>query len=198
MKYFYSMLIVISLVSCKTIKPLEPGTEPPLKKVTLDQFMNNELSKSLPISFLIPQEYELAKIEAPLTYAYWMTPDGAEQVGQTKDLPVGSGWLYGKVTMSVGYDETSDKFLGTENLKEQARIGGFSLIKSERFSVSDFPVMTLEMEHNASGKTLYSLYIGMKLETNAIYLSYREPTGKKAVGRYVWDNLINSMKSSAQ
>ncbi len=196
MKNLFYALIAVLVVGCKTIETMAPGSEPTLKEVTLDEFMNNGLSKSIPISFAIPEEYIHAELDAPMTYSYWMPSEKVQTARDSKDMPTDTGWIYGKVTLSVGYDEKSDKFIGADNLEQQAKMGGFTNVISERMEVGGYPILTLEMKHEKSGKQIYSMYIGMKLETNTIYLAYRAPKSEEALGRYVWSNLKSTMKSN--
>ena len=74
-------------------------------------------------------------------------------------------------------------------------MSGFTNVISERSEIGGYPILTLEMKHEKSGKQIYSMYIGMKLETNTIYLAYRAPKNEEALGRYVWSKLKSTIKS---
>ncbi|MDO8311590.1 MAG: hypothetical protein Q7T25_06595 [Sideroxyarcus sp.] len=100
----------------------------PAKRVSFDDFMYQSLSVSIPLTLLVPAEYELAKLDAPVSYSYWMTPDSAKATEQTHDLPKSTGYMYGKLSLSVGYDATSDSFPGMENFKADAEAQGLVVV----------------------------------------------------------------------
>ena len=186
------------LLGCKAapVPPvaLTPGTEPALKSISMDEFMNNGLSKSIPLQFDIPASYSHADMRAPITYSYWMPSHKVEQVKTTKNMPTDTGWMYGKITLSVGYDEKAGKFIGVDNLEQQAKMGGFSSVKSEQRDVNGYPVLFLELTSKEEGKTVRSMYVGMKLETNTIYIAYRAPKDSPEEGEYVWSRVKSSLR----
>ena len=69
-------------------------------------------------------------------YAYWMTSKDAKVLKKTEYLPQEDGYMYGKISMGVGYDQEKDFFIGFEepkSMKEQEEY--FSDIVTERLRV---------------------------------------------------------------
>lgn len=104
-----------------------------VKSVPFHTFMNSSLFANVPLSVLIPAEYQFANLNAaPPTYSYLMTPEGAEAVRKTGDLPVSTGFNFGKISTDVGYDAAMDVFIGAEGLESQAKAAGFTDVSFER------------------------------------------------------------------
>lgn len=189
-----AMLILAGLfmVACDKTANKTNGN-PNLKIVTVSEFMNNSLSKKIPVQFKIPEHYDYADVGSPITYSYWMPKNKIQLVKTTRNMPVDTGYMYGKVSLSIAYDKTTRKFIGVEKLKQHAQAGGFSNVKFTRVEVGGYPVLFIEMKQKKTGKQLYSLYLGMQLATNTLYITYRPPANKPAVGFYVWESFKKSM-----
>jgi hypothetical protein len=170
------------------------------KRVSLDEFMNNKLSVSIPITLSIPASYIHADIEAPLTYSYWMPKDKVAKAKENQDLPADTGWIYGNISLSVGYDQTTCEFFGDDghSLNQVLSASGYRVLVGERIVVNGHPVLFLYVEEKKTGKRFYTLYIAMMLETNNIFIAYRPPLDDAKTGAYVWSQLVKTIKESNQ
>lgn len=168
----------------------------PTKRVAFDDFMYQSLSVSVPLTLLVPAEYELAKLEAPVSYSYWMTPDGAKAVGQTHDLPKSTGYMYGKLSLSVGYDATTDSFAGMENFKAEAEAQGFVVVSVSKQKINGHTILFTEVKPKGENRTIYAMYVALNLSTNTAYLAYVPPRSDPDQNECFWKELKEGLGSS--
>ena len=188
-------LTSLFLIACNNSANKTSGN-PNLKIVTLHKFMNNSLSKKIPVQFKIPEHYMYASVGSPIAYSYWMPKDKIQLVKTTNNMPIDTGYMYGKISLSVAYDMASKKFTGIDKIKQHAQTNNFSNVKFTRGEVAGYPVLFIEMKQKRTGTQLYSLYLGLKQSSNTLYITYRPPANKAAVGLYVWENFKKSFKAS--
>ena len=128
-----------------------------VKSVPFHTFMNSSLFANVPLSVLIPAEYQFANLNAaPPTYSYLMTPEGAEAVRKTGDLPVSTGFNFGKISTDVGYDAAMDVLLARKNLshRPRPRVSLMSVL-SEPLS-NGHALIFVEMTEKTSRKKIYA------------------------------------------
>ena len=157
----------------------------PSKRVPLDTFMNHSLSVSVPLDVLVPADYERAALDDIWqTYSYWMPPAMVAGARQAKNLPRATGYMYGKISLDAGYDPASGTFKGTQDMESAMAAAGYSDIHSEREKTNDHAVLFFDALKD--GRRLYSMYVALNVETNAVYVSYVAPSGDPATGECFW------------
>lgn len=167
----------------------------PVKRVSFDDFMHQSLSVSIPLTLLVPVEYEFADIESPVSYSYWMKPEGAKIARETKDLPKATGYMYGKLSLGVGYDIASDTFPGMENFKAKSEAQGFVDVSVSQQKINGHSTLFTQLSLKSNGRKVYGMYVAMNLSTNTIYLSYVPPTDAPNQNECFWEALKASLVS---
>ncbi len=178
------------LVGCATPEPVSVQE---YKRVSLDEFFAGQIV-SIPLSFEIPAQYVHAtRLKEPVAYSYWMQSNEVAGVVRSDNLPVKTGYLYGKVSMNVGFDQRKGKFSDEDAFEGQLAKAGMTLVEQKRFEVNGYPVWSLIVRQK-DGKVIYSMYIAMLIESNALYIVYRPPTNDLATGRAAWNRFISSIE----
>jgi len=168
------------------------------RDVSFDDFMDHSLSVSIPLTIPMPVAYQHAPIEgAPSTYSYWMLPGETDSVQKTGDMPVKTGYVYGKISTDVGYDQSSDTFSGSENMKQQLEGHGLHLISSERIKVNGYAIMLMQIMFKAKNMKIYSMYVGTNAGTSAVYVNFHPPANDIALGDCYWQALKSTLLASA-
>lgn len=163
------------------------------QRVTLDRFFAGQTA-SMPLSLEIPAAYVHAEgLEIPDTYSYWMQEQDVAAVVKTQDLPARSGYIYGKVSLDVGFDKTTGKFTSEDKFEADMAEAGMKVMEKKRFDVKGYPVLASILKAK-DGTIVCSMYLGMLIETNALYFGYIPPRNNLATGRAVWNHLLESIR----
>lgn len=180
--------------------PLAAGAEPaPLKTVPLGDFMQNQLRVPIGLPLPVPAEYEPAKLAAArVSYSYWMRPEDAEKANASGSLPADNGFMYGKISLDVGYDRAKDLFIGAEEPESIAKARKvFSAIELERYRFGEHAVLLMTLAAPESNKLVYAMYVATNIETNVVYVALRPANDSREVGDQVWASLKASLVKSA-
>jgi hypothetical protein len=195
------MVLVRSVAFCAGLiaSSLSQARDPvELKSIPLDSFMQNSLAVSIPLSIPVPVAYEAATLRgSPVGYSYWMNPQDAKSVEKTGDLPAKNGYMYGKVSLDVGYDKSKDIFIGAEDPQsiEKAKTV-FSDVKIERLKVADHAVLLVTMSQKQTGKFAYAMYVATGIDTNTVYVAFRPAGNSGEIGEFVWSALRQKLGSN--
>ncbi|MDP1633303.1 MAG: hypothetical protein Q8L69_01315 [Gallionellaceae bacterium] len=186
------MLKLICLLSLIASIAIAAENTVPFKTVPLDEFMQNQLAIKLPIPVPVVEAYQASKLPgAPVGYSYWMRPEDVEAVKTSGDLPSEHGYMYGKITQSVGYDKSKDMFVGAEDPQSLAKAKSyFPTLTLERYQFDGHAILLVKMASADAKKIAYAMYIATNLETNVIYIALRPPRNSEEVG----DALFESAK----
>ena len=159
-----------------------------LKPVPLLEFMQGDLIQTYPITILVPTEYmpfEFAT-DAPGKY-FWMRSKDAKKAEEKNELPIKKGFMYGKITMNVGYDASKDLFIGIEDAKTQKEMSHyFDDFSMQRTNANGYPVLLVKMINKELKNPSYLMYIASKVSTNVIVIAYIPPKYSVEKGDYVW------------
>lgn len=167
-----------------------------LKTVSVDEFFAGQL-KPLPLKLDIPKEYVHAKdLKVDESYTYWMLPQAIKPAADTGDLP-STGYLWGKISLDVGYLAEQKKFSHEDGLKAELAAGGHELVAQKRRDAGGYAVIASIVNYkleDGSRRLIYSAYIATRIETNCIFLSYSPPSDfSKQQASQVWDRIIDSI-----
>jgi hypothetical protein len=159
------------------------------RQVPFDEFMKGLLTMSIPLEVPVPKGYEPAPFGSEaLAYSYWMLPKEVANARRSKDLPVRTGYMYGKLSLDVGYDARKDVFLGVEDARETFLAHGMSDLHLERAKVGRHALLFMDVVLTKVDRKIYSVYIALNAATNAAYLTYVPPKNDRALGDYYWKN----------
>lgn len=143
------------------------------KRVPLDQFYAGKIS-TMPLSIELPSEYDYAdQLKVPVTYAYWMRRQDMGRAAQGS-LPSGNGYIYGKVSLDVGYDAATESF-GEENIEAQLKQAGIEILNKKRYEVAGYPALNMEIRA-PNGSLVCAMYVATLVSSNTLYIGYR-PAG---------------------
>jgi hypothetical protein len=178
------MLMLGCLLSLNTSFSVAVENSVKFKTVPLDEFMQNQLAIKLPIPIPVVEAYQASKLPgSPVGYSYWMRPEDVEAVKTSGDLPSEHGYMYGKITQSVGYDKSKDMFIGVEDPQSLAKAKSyFPTLMLERYQLDGHAILLVKMASADAKKIAYALYIATNLDTNVIYIALRPPRNSEEVG----------------
>jgi hypothetical protein len=173
MKRIFALSLLV-LAGCSTAPQTSVSSaQSSFQRVELREFFAEKVIP-LPLSMEIPGEYAYARdLPVPLDYAYWMRASDV-QAARQGTLPAGNGFIYGKISLDVGYDVARDSF-GEESLESEMSAAGMQLHKKKRHRVGAFPVLDLEIVA-PGGTRVCARYIATLVSTNVLYIAYR-PAG---------------------
>lgn len=88
------------------------------KRLSFDQFFDGQL-EPIKLSLEIPAQYVHAEgLGVPDdSYSYWMEGREVAGVKETMALPSKTGYIYGKLSMEVGFDQKTNRFTNEEDLE---------------------------------------------------------------------------------
>lgn len=153
--------------------------------VPFDTFMRHTLVASVPIEVPVPRRYEVAGFGSEaLGYAYWMLPKEMRQAEKTQNLPARTGYMYGKLSLEVGYDPATDKFLNVD--MESAAPGAFSSVQMYRATARGHAMLFIEVTLAKMDRKIWMLYVALNRETQAAYLTYIPPKNDFRLGDCHW------------
>lgn len=188
-KLFWLPIVALLAPLCSLARePLE------LKTVSLTEFMQDNLPTPIALPVPVPNDYEPASTpDAPLGYSYWMRPKDAQKASRTGKLPSKNGYMYGKISLEVGYDKDSDMFIGAEDpgFLSQAK-STFTSLTMERCRFESYPVLLFTAEMPGSRNLVYAAYVATGIDTNTVYLAVRPPKNSRAIG----DQIFRALKAS--
>ncbi|MFZ2276781.1 MAG: hypothetical protein WAW39_03235 [Prosthecobacter sp.] len=167
-----------------------------MKTVSIDEFFAGQL-QPLPLKLDVPKDYVHAEgLEVNESYTYWMLPQAIKPAADTGDLPQ-TGYVWGKISLDVGYFAEKKKFSHEETLKSELAAAGLELVAQKKRNVGGYAVIAYILKYkqeDSSRRLIYSAYIATNIETNCIYLSYSPPSDfSKEQAAKVWDAIIDSI-----
>ncbi len=175
------------------------AAEVEMKTVSIDDFFAGQL-QPLPLHLDIPKDYVHAEgLDLEASYTYWMLPREIKPVAESGDLPK-TGYVWGKISLDVGWLADQKKFSQEDGLKEQLAAAGHEFVSQKKRNAGGFAVLAFianfKME-DGNRRTVYSAYIATNIETNCIYLSYSPPADFSAAqADKVWNSIIESISKS--
>ncbi|MCX6852153.1 MAG: hypothetical protein NTY98_24960 [Verrucomicrobia bacterium] len=102
-----------------------------MKTVSIDEFFAGQL-QPLPLKLDIPKEYVHAKgLDVGESYTYWMLPQAIKPAAETGDLPV-TGYVWGKISLDVGYLAEQKKFSHEDGLKAELAAAGHEIVAQKK------------------------------------------------------------------
>lgn len=170
-----------------------------MKTVQVDDFFAGQL-QPLPLKWKIPAAYVFAKgLEVDETYSYWMLPEEVKPAIVSKDLPANTGYVWGKLSIDVGYFKEEKKFSHEDDYKQQMEEKGWKFITEKKRDVSGFALIASTFAYNpddaATRRLIFSAYIATNIDTNCIFLAYSAPKNLTEVeAQKVWDTIIDSIE----
>lgn len=167
-----------------------------MKTVSIDEFFAGQL-QPLPLKLDVPKDYVHAEgLEVEDSYTYWMLPKAIKPTADTGDLPQ-TGYVWGKISLDVGYIAETKKFTHEAERKEELAAAGLALVSQKKRNAGGFAVISYIVNHkqeDGSRRLIYSAYIATNIETNCIYLSYSPPSNfSKEQAAKVWDTIVDSI-----
>lgn len=158
------------------------------RTMSLATFMRTEFSSEVPLQVYVPEEYEHVDVEGQRpTYSYWMRPGMEANAANGGRLPIETGYMYGKLSSSVGFDAEAKTFIGIDDAEAAMKAIGMSDIKIEQANNRGHEVLFLEAVHQEAGKKLFTAYIAIDGDATKVYfLTYASPNGEIAFGDCAW------------
>jgi len=192
-KFYIVTVLLLSLLTAHSKELVE------LRPVPLLEFMQDDLIQSYPINILVPTAYMAFEFEADAPGKYfWMRPKDAKKTEEKNDLPIKKGFMYGKITMNVGYDINKDLFMGIEDAETQKEMTAyFDELSVQRAEANGYPVLLVKMINKELKQPSYLMYIATKISTNAVVIAYIPPKYSVEKGDYVWQKQLALFKQSA-
>lgn len=197
-----SKLVILSIVTlcalgCATQKvaPPELAADQGFKALTFAEFAGNE-SLRLPLGVVIPERYERAQLpNVPEDYSYWMPHDRVKAVAASGDLPVDTGYFYGKISRDVGYDAGKKLFVGFEDRDPAAamKAAGIKDFTWERADLHGYPAIFCRLKTPGTKQVQHSVYIASLSESLVFYVSYTPPLGDPAGGEKTWSRFRSGL-----
>ena len=178
---------IVLIMACLLSGPVLAKDAVALKSVKLNDFMVGDLVKVFPISLLVPESYEPVEFDEDPGKYYWMRPKDVKKVIKSQKLPTRKGYMYGTISLNVGYDMNEDLFIGLEEPEVQYQYRNhFEIYTLERTAINGYPVALMSLREKGSDHNTYLMYIGLKIETNAVLIAYVPPKYSGEKGDFVW------------
>jgi len=177
------------------------GTE--YQRVTLDQFMRENLVTQVPLSFELPAGYapvELPKKRPPT--ALWLERNYHSEVLRTGRMPRQAAYFRGSLAINVAYDEKAGRFLCGKlaceiSLREDLARAGYRALGVERQTVGLHQVMLVSAETSpdpgTSSAPLYQAYFPLLAGAGVVQMVYRPAPGLAPESARVWSHFKDSL-----
>jgi len=173
-----------------------------VKRVSLKEFIPDLLFE-FPISLEIPQDYVLFSVPSDYGAYYWMPQTDGELLQKTETKPRDTSFFLGKLSLNVGYDVQTDKFIGAPNDTNDKDIlsayesQGIKLNRLERKNIGEFPILILEFEvpYAETTRLVNMVYLATLVDTNVLWITYyfTLPTNAEK-DRAIWDRFETSLE----
>jgi hypothetical protein len=161
--------------------------------VPFDEFFAGQVAH-LPLSLEIPAQYVFAKgLRVPFSYTYWMQQSEIAVAAKSQDLPTKTGYIYGKISLDVGYDRLSDRFTGEDGMQTKLNQSGLDLLEMKRVTVGIYPILSVVSRARSTGNIVCAMYVGTLIDTNVLYIAYRPPENNLTRGSEIWRHILESM-----
>lgn len=165
--------------------------------IAFDTFMADAANVHADLILRVPDGFEHASLgEDADDHAYWMRPDAVRRARSSGDLPIASGYMYGKVSLDVGYDRGRNVFIGAEDLRATLEQEGFDVTAIRRADRNGHALLFVRASHRESRKPVYGLYVATGIDTTAVYLAWRPPGNDRRIGDCFWDAFEETVLAS--
>lgn len=167
------------------------------KTVTFDDFFAGQL-EPMPLTLKVPKHYEHAEgLEVDLGYTYWMRPDVVAAVKTNGDLPGETGYLWGKVSLDVGFLPDEKKFSHEDSFKAELEAAGHAVLAFRKRDTGGHAVCSTVVsmkQEDGTKRLVFMAYVAMNIESNCVMLSYNPPArSSEEAARKTWDAIIDSI-----
>ena len=164
-------LILMSLMACTTA-PVKDTRD--FKWVSLAEFVDREFPTQAPMDVAVPAHFNTVQFDSPGSSdnVYWMRPQDMKRADRSGDLPIEHGFMYGKITLNVGYDGRKDRFVGVEDQDiDQIPQQGIERYQMQRFLAGEHPVLLLS--YTLNDKHIAGAYVATLIDSNVVYIAFR-------------------------
>lgn len=177
--------------------------EPVYQRVTLDQFMRENLVTQVPLAFDLPAAYapvELPRKRPPT--ALWLEHNYHAEALRTGRMPRQAAHFRGSLALSVAFDEKQGRFLcGKSNceisLRENLALAGYRVKEIERREVGGHPIMLLAaetaIEPGTASAPLYQAYVPLRAGSGVVQIVHRPAPGLATESAAVWAHFKASL-----
>jgi len=193
-------LTLCSLLLCGAFAQAADKSSPcaPTKTVPFDKFMKGLLIGSVPLGVPVPKGYEPTRFGSEsLGYSYWMLPKEASKAERSHKLPVQTGYMYGKLSLDVGYDAQRDLFLNVEDAGEALLSSGIRDVHLERARIGNHALLFMDAVLADGKRKVSSVYVALNVATHVAYLTYVPPKWDRASGDCYWEKFKTAVKAAS-
>lgn len=167
------------------------------RPIAFDAFMPDRLPRPVALTLRVPGAYRHAAMgEDYEEYAHWMRPADARRARRSGDLPVANGFMYGKVSLDVGYDAERDVFIGAEDIETELRKAGYDGVRTEKIERNGHALLFVEAIERKENKPLYSLFVATGPGTTVVFIAWRPPDNDRRIGDCFWKAFRDTVSSS--
>ena len=179
------------------------ANDPEYQRVTLDQFMRENLVTQVPLAFELPAQYapvELPRKRPPT--ALWLERSYHSEALRTGRMPRQAAHFRGSLAFSVTFDAKQGRFRCGKascemSLRDDMTRAGYRVLEIERRSIGGHPVMLLTAETatepNAGSSPLYQAYVPLRAGAGVVQIVYRPAQGLAAESVAVWARFKTSL-----
>lgn len=179
------LIAVLLAVPCLSVAADPAPSCVAFRAVPFDTFMRNNFTVSVPVEIPVPLGYEPADFGSEMMgYSYWMLPKEMAKAKKSHNLPAKTGYLYGKLSLDVGYDAQRDIFPGVDPTALPP--GAFSNLRLYRATVGGHALLFYEITIDKLDRKVYSLYVALNRGNQTAYLTYVPPNNDKRLGDCHW------------
>lgn len=167
--------------------------QPAWQRVSLDRFFNG-LTVPVALSINVPGDFVLASgSDAPVSHAYWMTPENAEGMRETRKLPAEAAYMFGNMAPPVRFDRVSGKFSGEDQLRSQLAAAGVRLLDQRKWQANGYPVLAIHAT-GKDGRPIQVIYIATLADSYCLYITLRPAAGDSESAARLWQESALSIQ----
>lgn len=159
-----------------------------MRDVSFGEFTSNAFISALPVRFRIPSDYVAVRREDQSTRTYWTSRADSAAQAADPEHEMRDGFYSVTLSMNVGYDVDSDRFIGGANdentMKASFEGEGFTGVSLERHLINGYPVLFIEAQKD--GRHVMIVYVASLVDTNVVFAFYSHPDPFREVDRARW------------
>jgi hypothetical protein len=172
------------------------------KTMSFKKFLDNRYMGNYPFEVTIPRIYKARNIGYDDSEIYWVTKADYKLLKNDKAHSGDFGFFKTKITMNVGYDQSSGKFFsrsgeGIAIIAEAYNSDGFENMSGKRHDQKGVPLAVITGTHPEGGRT-NMIYVATGIDTNVIFIYYRRSNEWSDADELIWNTFLDSLLSKTK
>lgn len=183
------IILLIGLIGCSSNPSTDVVGE--FKDIDFKDAVSNNIIP-LEITFGIPENFVVKDSKNLTLGTLWGIESEISEVIKTQKTKTKTGFFRIFISINTGFDPTTKKFLGEDDMSSNLQKIGATNVKVKRHFLGGYDALVTSAD--LKGKKMFSCHIATYISTNVVTILFYSPEKLKGNENLIWEKFISSIK----